>query len=105
MIGYNELIIKFRSLWQSFYECWVTKGKTYTGCTKRAMNFIKPKGEINMIIVVLILGYLLYSVSKDNGNTNKSKRNPVSPIETLQLRYINGEIDEETYTRLSELCK
>ncbi|HZW50138.1 MAG TPA: hypothetical protein VFF80_08455 [Bacillota bacterium] len=58
-----------------------------------------------MIIVVLILGYLLYSVSKDNGNTKKSKRNPVSPIETLQLRYINGEIDEETYTRLSELCE
>ncbi len=58
-----------------------------------------------MIIPLLILAYLFYLGSKDHQSTKSGKRNPINPIETLQLRYINGEIDEETFTRLSELCK
>ncbi|MCE5195875.1 MAG: hypothetical protein LLG09_01910 [Negativicutes bacterium] len=58
-----------------------------------------------MLIPLLILAYLFYLAAKDHQNTKSGKRNPINPMETLQLRYINGEIDEETFTRLAELCK
>lgn len=52
-----------------------------------------------MILVWVLIGlavYYLVTNNKADENKNSAKANPV---EALKLRYINGEIDEETYRR------
>lgn len=52
-----------------------------------------------MILIWVLIGFAVYYFIKNNKadeNRNKSK---ADPVEALKLRYINGEIDEETYRR------
>ena len=53
-----------------------------------------------MILFWVLIGFAIYYLitnSKAEGNKNKNKKDSV---ETLKMRYINGEIDEETYGRI-----
>ena len=52
-----------------------------------------------MILIWILIGFGVYyfiTTNKTEENRNKSK---ADPVETLKLRYISGEIDEETYRR------
>ncbi len=47
----------------------------------------------------LLIGAFLYLVFA-NGNSNMPRLNTKSPREILDERFVNGEIDESTYTRM-----
>jgi len=54
-----------------------------------------------MILIWVIIGFGIYYFMKNNTgsccSTNKNKKNPE---EILKERFINGEIDEETYLKM-----
>lgn len=52
-----------------------------------------------MILLLVLIGFAVYYMTKNGGqveNRDKAKRDS---IEVLKLRYVSGEIDEETYKR------
>lgn len=53
-----------------------------------------------MIAVVLLLGYLIYYLYTNNGEKKTTQSSGDTSVEVLKRRYINGEIDEETYRRM-----
>lgn len=56
-----------------------------------------------MILIWLLIGFACYYLitnSEDAGRKNKDKKDSV---EILKLRYVNGEIDQETYKRTLEV--
>lgn len=57
------------------------------------------------MIGLLVIGILVYIVMKDGKGFNFEKHSENSSIETLKLRYVNGEIDEETYTKMLKIIK
>lgn len=57
------------------------------------------------MIGLLIIVILAYVVLKDGKGFNFEKQNKDTSIEMLKLRYINGEIDEETYTKMLKIIK
>ena len=59
----------------------------------------KKEEKFMMIIGFLLIGYLAYTMIKDR-NTKFTKNNSV--VETLNERYISGEIDEESYFRIKK---
>lgn len=57
-----------------------------------------------MILVWIIVGYLVYDYLKKNNVSSGTQENG-SAMEVLKQRYVNGEIDEETFQRLSKTIK
>lgn len=57
-----------------------------------------------MIIVWLLIAYLIYQIMTRNDLTifadRKNASSESTPVEILKLRYVNGEIDEETYKKM-----
>jgi len=49
-------------------------------------------------ILIAVVFYYMFA----NGNSNMPKLNSKSPKEVLDERFVNGEIDEETYTRMKK---
>ncbi len=52
------------------------------------------------IIVIIALFYLLGNHKKYDGNDTKKLGIPAE--EVLKMRYVNGEIDEKTYTKMKK---
>lgn len=63
------------------------------------------KGVVNMmIILVLIIGFGIYYIYKNNTVLdNDNKENNAEDI--LRQRYVNGEIDDETFARMIKVIK
>lgn len=60
------------------------------------------KGELNMFLFPILLAVLIYYLV-----TNNKVRNPLmmknnDALEKLKIRFVNGEIDEETYIKMKE---
>ena len=59
-----------------------------------------------MILLWVIIGIAIYYLVKNNGWTGPSLRlNDKSAENILKQRYVNGEIDDETYKRMYETIK
>jgi len=58
-----------------------------------------------MILIWLIIGFGIYYLIKDSKKLNLTSEKNEDPIEILKLRYVNGEIDDETYTRMLKALK
>ncbi|MFA9422278.1 MAG: SHOCT domain-containing protein [Sedimentibacter sp.] len=57
-----------------------------------------------MIILVLIIGFGIYYIYKNNTVLdNDNKENNAEDI--LRQRYVNGEIDDETFARMIKVIK
>lgn len=56
-----------------------------------------------MILPILVIGIVLYYVFK--GSKNLSNLNNNDPAEILKVRYVNGEIDEQTYLKMKETIR
>ena len=57
-----------------------------------------------MILLLALIGFAVYYFYKNSDKTeNKSTKK--DSIELLKLRYVNGEIDEETYRRTLQVLK
>lgn len=52
-----------------------------------------------MIVIWLLIGFAVYYLLKNNGQTENKENNKRDSVEILKLRYVSGEIDEETYRR------
>lgn len=57
-----------------------------------------------MILPLVLLGILVYYLLK-NKDIKKILNSNKTPEETLKERYVNGEIDEETFKRMKETLK
>lgn len=53
-----------------------------------------------MIIVWLIIGFGIYYLFKNSGSIDFNGQNKKNSVEVLKQRYINGEIDDDTYKRM-----
>lgn len=56
-----------------------------------------------MILVWLIIGFGVYYLLKNNTSNSLNNRCKNNSEELLKQRYVNGEIDEETYKRMWKL--
>lgn len=56
-----------------------------------------------MIFIVLIIGFGIYYIYKNSGNVNLNRYNEKNSEEVLKLRYVDGEIDDETYKRMLKI--
>lgn len=54
-----------------------------------------------MILAWVLIGFAIYYlVTENKADDSKNKNsNKKDPVEALKLRYVSGEIDEETYRR------
>jgi uncharacterized membrane protein len=52
-----------------------------------------------MILVWVLIGFAVYYLVTNNKTEENKNNGRKDPVETLKLRYISGEIDEETYRR------
>ncbi len=53
-----------------------------------------------MIIIWLIIGFGIYYFFKNNTSMNFKPNKDTEAEEKLKQRYVNGEIDDETYARI-----
>ena len=58
-----------------------------------------------MILIWLIIGFGIYYLIKDNRNVNFKAVKNTTVEDTLKQRYVNGEIDDESYTRMLKMIK
>ena len=58
-----------------------------------------------MILFLLIIGIGVYFLVKNNGRLAFSEQNKDKSVEILKQRYVNGEIDDEEYKRMSKILK
>jgi uncharacterized membrane protein len=56
-----------------------------------------------VILVRLIIGFGVYYLLKNNTGNGLNNQSKSNSVELLKQRYINGEIDEETYKRMLNL--
>lgn len=52
-----------------------------------------------MILLLVLIGFAVYYMTKNGGLTENKDKSKKDSIEVLKLRYVSGEIDEETYKR------
>lgn len=52
-----------------------------------------------MILFWLLIGLAVYYFVKNNGQADNKNKNHNAAADVLKLRYVNGEIDQETYKR------
>lgn len=57
-----------------------------------------------MILFWALIGFAVYYFYK-NSDKAENKSTKENSIELLKLRYVNGEIDEETYRRTLQVLK
>jgi uncharacterized membrane protein len=55
---------------------------------------------IFVLVLILIVVYFMFKDDKINFNTNQN-----NPEQKLKERYINGEIDEETYLKMKSVIR
>ncbi len=53
-----------------------------------------------MIILWVLIGVGIYLVLKSNGKIDFGNNSQSDPEEVLKKRYVNGEIDDETYSKM-----
>jgi uncharacterized membrane protein len=53
-----------------------------------------------MIILWVLIGVGIYYVLKSNGKIDFDKNSQSDPESVLKQRYVNGEIDDETYSKM-----
>lgn len=58
-----------------------------------------------MILIWLLIGFGIYYLVKDNNNEERKSNSKADAVEMLKLRYVNGEIDQQTYLRTLEVLK
>jgi len=58
-----------------------------------------------MIGLYLLLGIGVYFLFFNKGTSKIQFPNSQSAVETLEERYVNGEIDEETFKKMKETIK
>lgn len=58
-----------------------------------------------MILFLLIIGVAVYFLVKNNGSMSLGERSKDKSVEILKQRYVNGEIDDEEYKRMSKILK
>jgi len=58
-----------------------------------------------MILFLLIIGIVVYFLVKNSGSLAFGKQTKGISIEILKQRYVNGEIDDEEYKRMSKILK
>ncbi|HHX62204.1 MAG TPA: hypothetical protein GX707_16065 [Epulopiscium sp.] len=56
-----------------------------------------------MMILIGVIGLVLYYGFQDTGNGSNVHRN--DPNEMLKERFVNGEINEQTYLQMKETLK
>ena len=56
-----------------------------------------------MIILVLLIGFGIYYLVTNKSDRNFKPKN--ESVDILKLRYVNGEIDDETYKKMLELIR
>lgn len=56
-----------------------------------------------MILIVVLVGFAVYYLTKNSGQAESKQINKKNAVDTLKLRYVNGEIDQETYKRTLEV--
>lgn len=56
-----------------------------------------------MIIPIAVIGLVVYYLFKGSGNLPNLNKN--NPNELLKERFVNGEIDEQTYLQMKETLK
>ena len=52
-----------------------------------------------MILIWVLIGFAVYYLVTNNKAEENKNNNRKDPVEALKQRYVNGEIDEETYRR------
>lgn len=52
-----------------------------------------------MVLFWILIGLAVYYLVKNDGQAHSRNKNKKDAIEILKLRYVNGEIDQETYRR------
>lgn len=52
-----------------------------------------------MILFLILIGLAVYYLVKNDGQADNRNKNNKNAVEVLKLRYVNGEIDQETYRR------
>jgi len=52
-----------------------------------------------MILLLVLIGFAVYYMTKNGGQAESRNKNQRDSVEVLKLRYVSGEIDEETYKR------
>lgn len=63
-------------------------------------------GALTMIIGVVLILVVLYLIFRKSGGFSASTvSESESPLETLQKRYVNGEIDKEEYLEKKDILK
>lgn len=58
-----------------------------------------------MIFFLLISGIVVYLLVKNGGNLASSGQTRDKSIDILKQRYVNGEINDEQYTRMLKIIK
>lgn len=62
-------------------------------------------GMVTMIIGLILLLVVLYLVFRKTGVASSFNSESESPLEVLQKRYINGEINKEEYLEKKDILK
>ena len=56
-----------------------------------------------MILILVLISFAVYYFIKNNGQAGSRDKSKKDAVEILKLRYVNGEIDQETYKRTLEV--
>ncbi len=58
-----------------------------------------------MILILVLVGFAVYYLTKNGGQAESKQKNKKDAVEILKLRYVNGEIDQETYQKTLEVIE
>ena len=58
-----------------------------------------------MMLVWVLIGFGVYYMIKEQKGSGFRSGDKTGPEETLKQRYVNGEIDEETFNRMLKTIK
>ncbi len=58
-----------------------------------------------MILILVLIGFAVYYLVKNGGQAENKQKSKKDAVDILKLRYVNGEIDEETYKKTIEVLK
>ena len=56
-----------------------------------------------MILILVLVGFTVYYFTKNSGQAESKQKSKKDAVDILKLRYVNGEIDQETYKRTLEV--
>jgi putative membrane protein len=60
------------------------------------------KGEMKMFLFPVLLAVLIYYLVSHNKMRSPMRMQGNQSLENLKIRFVNGEIDEETYIKMKE---